>query len=416
MKIKQIIYFLPISALFILISCTNSKLDKTTIVQQQPSRENTTDYSFPTTYENFHENEQINYLLNRLYSYGYARKDDMINAGKKISDFQSVLTVMEEMATVAEKEGRHLNAAMYIRAIELYTPWNNPRKLTLYERFLDQFYKSVKGDIYEIDSVKYGRGNLATLKVVSETTPSKGSIILHAGYDGFKEELYPTMRYLSSHGYNVICFDVPWMGRSSEYSEVGFSYKWEKVIGAVLDHYKIEEASIIGISFGGWLALRAAAFEPRITKVVASSVSFDVNQYANFFGQMVASFALKNMKDFTNKQIVTQMEKDSQTAWFYDHLMHITRKSTPLEAAIALSEINEENLHSDLITQDVMIQTGFEDHMIPFKMHNMQVAALINARSVTPLVFTKEVEGQNHCQVGNFGLALDLILDWLDKT
>jgi len=69
-----------------------------------------------------------------------------------------------------------------------------------------------------------------------------------------------------------------------------------------------------------------------------------------------------------------------------------------------------------LITQDVMIQTGYEDHMIPFKMHNMQVDALINAKSVTPLVFTEEVEGQNHCQVGNFGLALDLILDWLDRT
>ncbi|MBT3273125.1 MAG: alpha/beta fold hydrolase [Spirochaetales bacterium] len=416
MKGKSWIYsILQMAVIVFLMSCAGVQVDETAIVRERMLRENTSEVFFPVGYEDFHEDKSINYLLNRLHSYGYALMEDMVDAGIKITDFQSVLKVMDDLSVKAEAEGRHMNAAMYIRAIEFYTGWDDPEKTSLYERFVKQFYMAVEKDAFEINDVKYGMGNLATLKVGSEEKNTKGTIIMHAGYDGFKEELYPAMRYLASHGYDVIGFDVPWMGRSKELSDESFSYEWEKVIGAVLDHYEINDAAIIGISFGGWLALRAAAFEPRITRVVASSVSFDVNQYASPFEQKIARFALKHMRGFTNKQILKQMEKDPQAAWFYDHLMHITRKETPLEAAESLSQINEENLHSELVTQDVMIQTGLDDHLVPFKMHNLQVEALINAKSVTPLVFTEEVQGQNHCQVGNFGLALDLILDWLDK-
>ncbi len=42
-----------------------------------------------------------------------------------------------------------------------------------------------------------------------------------------------------------------------------------------------------------------------------------------------------------------------------------------------------------MIKQDVLILTGKEDHMIPLKMHNMQVKALTNAKSITDIIFTK---------------------------
>ncbi len=48
--------------------------------------------------------------------------------------------------------------------------------------------------------------------------------------------------------------------------------------------------------------------------------------------------------------------------------------------------------------------------MIPFKMHDMQVKALTDAKSVTDKVFTKEEHAQNHCQIGNIGLALDVMV------
>ena len=86
---------------------------------------------------------------------------------------------------------------------------------------------------------------------------------------------------------------------------------------------------------------------------------------------------------------------------------------SPMEAMKLFLQLNEKNLHSDLVNQDVLILTGREDHFIPFKMHDMQVKALTNAKSVTARVFTKEEQAQNHCQIGNIGLALDVMVKWI---
>ena len=77
--------------------------------------------------------------------------------------------------------------------------------------------------------------------------------------------------------------------------------------------------------------------------------------------------------------------------------------------------MNSQNIHSELVKQDVLILTGKEDHLIPFKMHDMQIRALTNARSVTGRVFTKEEHAQNHCQNGNIGLALQVMLQWIEE-
>jgi len=95
--------------------------------------------------------------------------------------------------------------------------------------------------------------------------------------------------------------------------------------------------------------------------------------------------------------------------------MHITAARTPLEAAqkTALS-LSRENMHADRIRQDVLLLSGRDDHFIPIRLHARQVEALVRARSVTDRVFTRDEHAQNHCQVGNIGLALDTILEWLD--
>jgi hypothetical protein len=95
--------------------------------------------------------------------------------------------------------------------------------------------------------------------------------------------------------------------------------------------------------------------------------------------------------------------------------MYITNKEVPIEAFDVLLQLNEENLHSDLVKQDVLILTGRKDHLVPFKMHNIQVKALTNAKSVTARVFTKEENAQNHCQIGNMGLKLDVVIKWIEK-
>lgn len=74
-----------------------------------------------------------------------------------------------------------------------------------------------------------------------------------------------------------------------------------------------------------------------------------------------------------------------------------------------------ERVGSELVTQDVLILTGRNDHMVPFKMHRKQVKARTAANSVTDHVFS-EHHADQHCQIGNFGLAVETMADWIEET
>jgi dipeptidyl aminopeptidase/acylaminoacyl peptidase len=97
------------------------------------------------------------------------------------------------------------------------------------------------------------------------------------------------------------------------------------------------------------------------------------------------------------------------------NLMYITKKEQPMDAFEAWLKLNEENIHSELVKQDVLVLSGKEDHFVPTKMHSMQMKALTNSRSVTGKVFTRENHAQNHCQIGNIKFSLDTMLQWIEE-
>lgn len=83
---------------------------------------------------------------------------------------------------------------------------------------------------------------------------------------------------------------------------------------------------------------------------------------------------------------------------------------------LSILEFNKETLKSELVTQDVLILTGDQDHFIPLKLHQLQVDALTRVNSITERIFTEADQSQNHCQVGNIGLALKVMSDWLEEV
>lgn len=48
-------------------------------------------------------------------------------------------------------------------------------------------------------------------------------------------------------------------------------------------------------------------------------------------------------------------------------------------------------------------------------MHKMIIKSLINAKSVEGMIFTKETNAHNHCQIGNIPLAYRDVINWLKK-
>jgi len=371
--------------------------------------------TFPIGFHSFHKDQAFNFQLNRWHSLGYGRLEDLKSAGAQINNPDNWKTTMLDQAEEAVSESRFLNAAYYFRAAEFFLTEDDPEKEPIHQNFIHYFNEVFGDDGHTLIETPYDSSILPTIIKPAVTEVEKGTIILHGGYDSYKEELYPLVQYFSELGYKVITFECPWMKLPQDDKYPGLDIKWEKIIKAILDHLSLDDVTLIGISMGGWLSLRAAAFEPRIKRVIASSVSFDVNQYVNPLAQKIASLFFTKFRKFTNQSMINKMKKDSQYNWFVNHLMYVTKHDVPIEAFDILLQFNEHNLHSEKVNQDVLILTGKEDHMIPLKMHRLQVQALVNAKSVTDKIFSREDQAQNHCQVGNLGLALEVMANWIEQ-
>ncbi|MCW0483637.1 alpha/beta hydrolase [Gaoshiqia sediminis] len=371
-------------------------------------------FEFPVGYEKFHNKQLFNFQLNRPYAFGYARLQDMREAGRKISSFSDWKREMLGQAEKAVSEGRLLNAAFYFRAAEFYTKSDDPDKSVLYDKFIDLFYTVFEEDEIEEHIVPYEGAYLVALRIPAAVS-SKGTVVIHGGFDSFIEEFYSMMTCFSSQGYDVIGFEGPGQGASLRKFGLPLTLEWEKPVKTILDYFQLEEVTLIGISMGGWLCLRASAFEPRIKRVIATGHAIDYMKSMPSVFRKIHLWCMNHYPVFMNRMAALKFERrDGMAAWMVDQLKYITRKSKPLDALDVYVQMNEGNIHSELVRQYVLILTGRNDHFIPFKMHDLQLRALVNAKSVTGRVFAEEEHAQNHCQIGNIGLALETMIAWMD--
>jgi pimeloyl-ACP methyl ester carboxylesterase len=372
-------------------------------------------FTFPVGYHRFHKDQLFNFQLNRPYSLGYARIEDLERAGKRIGTFADWKAEMLRLAGEALSEDRLVNAAFYYRAAEFYTFPDDPDKEPLYDRFSELFYRAFEDQGIERIQVPYRGSHLPGIAAGPKGTP-KGHIILHGGYDSFIEEFYSLMLHFAASGFRVIGFDGPGQGAARRKGGLLFDFHWERPAGAVLDHYGLEEVTLIGLSMGGYFALRTAAFEPRVKRVIASGHAFDYLRVAPAPAAWLLGFFRDHLREFTNKLSKWKIKKGGMEAWNISHMMYVLGVDEPMAALDFAFQLNEENLHSDLVKQDVLILTSKDDHFIPFRLHDKQRRLLTSAKSVTDRVFTVEDHAQNHCQIGNIGLALQVMEEWIQKT
>lgn len=373
-------------------------------------------FIFPVGYEKMHKVKIIDFQLNRWYSFGYARLADMQEAALRIKSLADWKNEMVRQAEKAYSENRVLNATFYYRAAEFFTHPSDPDKKVLYEKFKDLFYnKTFVQENIERFKIPYLSSFLPAMRIISKDKKVRGGIVIHGGFDSYMEEFYSFADYFSELGYDVFLFEGPGQGAALKEYELPLIYKWEIPVKAVLDYFNLNDVTLLGISMGGWLCFRAAAYEPRIKRVIASSIAYDYMKIPPKYIEIFARWLLKHPK-IMNPIARFKMKIMPQENWGAVNLMYITKKdNSPLEASKVMLEFNAENLKSELVKQDVLILSGEEDHFIPLKMHYMQVKALKNARSITEHIFTREEQGQNHCQVGNIGLALKVMFEWIKE-
>ncbi|HEY3365490.1 MAG TPA: alpha/beta fold hydrolase [Symbiobacteriaceae bacterium] len=370
----------------------------------------------PVGYYHLHDDVSLNFQMNRSVSWmGDSALADLRRVAPAIQNYADWKREFLALSEEALAGGQTLKGAFYLRSAEFFMPAGDPDKAPAYRRFLALVAEAYGSRLYERDQVPYEGGFLPILRF--RAAASRGTVVTFGGFDSYIEEFVPILAALRDRGYDVIAFEGPGQGGALELHRMPMTLDWHRPVAAVLDYYGLDDVTLVGISLGGCLALRAAAFEPRVRRVVAFDVLADFLDTAlKMLGPVqraLLRLALRLRATGLVKAAARRAMRESPVIeWGIQQGMHVFGAASPYEFFQKAAGFQTANV-SPLVKQHVLLMAGSRDHFIPLSQFHQQMQMLTGAASVTGRIFTEAEQAQNHCQVGNMGLAVDFIANWI---
>jgi pimeloyl-ACP methyl ester carboxylesterase len=382
------------------------------------------DWNFPVGVHELHDDTSLDFQLNRLATLGGGELEEIRKLAPRIRDLADWKREFLALAEQALSEGRKGNAAAYFRAAEFFMAPSDPDKAKAYDRQAELF-RELSADAFASGAVQeaevpYGTGHLPALRLPApEGVQRKGIIVIHGGFDSFAQELYPLTRAISQAGYEAILFEGPGQGAVIRKQGIPFTTEWEKPVAAVLDHFELDDVTLLGLSLGGYLAPRAAAYLTRIKRVIAFDVCWDMFEAGLSTRPALLRLALRALMTLRagrilDASVAKQMQRDPFTRWGIEHGSYVFGIERPYDYLRRMKEFSTRRI-SSRIEQDFLLLAGTDDHYMPLEHFHRQARALTNVRSFTGRIFTREESAHTHCQCGNLGLALSVMLDWVEE-
>jgi pimeloyl-ACP methyl ester carboxylesterase len=381
-------------------------------------------FDLPVGVYHLHDDVSLDFQLNRLVSLGGGRLEDVRKVAPRIRGLDDWKREFLALAEEALSQDRIQHAAAYLRAAEFFMAEGDPDKAVAYQRQA-KLFEEIHADDFAAGRVRtaevpYQGGHLPVWHLpVPEGVKSKGTIVVHGGFDSYGEELYGAMRCLPEAGYDTLLFEGPGQGGVIRRQGIPFTTRWERPVAAVLDHFELDDVTLLGISLGGYLAPRAAAFEPRIKRVIAFDVCWDMLDTALSTRPPLLRLVLRTLLALRADSLLDrlarrQMKKDPLMRWGIEHGTYVMAVERPSQYLRRLGEFTTKKI-SSRVTQDFLLLAGSADHYMPIEHFHRQARALTNVRSFTGRIFTAAESAHTHCQVGNLGLALRVMLDWVEE-
>jgi len=371
-------------------------------------------FRYPVGYRVFHPNDIINYQINRWLP---AAEEGEFTEAARVTSLREWEEAMLRLAGRAAAQKRHLHASTYYRAAEFFMGFERPEKRDVYARYREHVERVDTGMPFERVEVAFCNGKLPAYVFRSRGT-RRDTLVLHGGFDSYVEEFLFWGAEFAEHGFDAILFEGPGQGASLREFGLTMAPEWEQPVAAVLDHFGVTECTLLGLSLGGYLAPRAAAFEPRVKRVIALGVMYD------FFECLTARLGTNSGAALSRRlaagdeagleRLVQQIQAGNPgLSWTLAHGRHVSGTPSTCEYLRWLKRMSTASF-SDRLTQDVLLLAGSEDHIVPVAQLYQQAAALTSARSVTARLFTAQDHAHAHCQVGNLRLVLDCMRQWVD--
>ena len=307
-----------------------------------------------------------------------------------------------------------MRAQNYYRNAEFYLHPDDPRRNDTFSKSAGSFRAAltalqVSFSEFEIPYDGYGLEAIYYTPSVDDYR-TRPLIVAHGGYDSTLEELYfwfvaPALE----RGYAVLTFSGPGQGAVIRQNGLPFTPAWERPTTAAIDEFTRrftapETIVLAGLSMGGLLAPRAAAFEPRIDGVIALDAMYNF-QDTLFYGlPEVARTPLRWLHDngytsVVNTLVGMKMRSDVGSRWGIQNGQWVMGVDNPSDVFHAFAAYDLEGV-ANQITADVLLLWGDDDHFMDAQqLRNMQ-QELNSARSVTTRSYSREEGGHEHCQTG----------------
>ena len=215
-------------------------------------------------------------------------------------------------------------------------------------------------------------------------------------------------------------FEGPGQGGVIRKQNIPFRYDWEKVVTPVLDYAFSRDKTVdpnrialMGISMGGYLAARAAAFEDRIAACVLYNGVYDgYDAFASGFPQSLLIAVENGNANVANTVINILSDIDANMRFNIKHGMWTTGTNSPFELIQSSKKYSVKGIAQKIKCPTLVLEAE-KDDSFPGQPRMVYDALTCPKKYI---LFTSEEGAEEHCQSGAPAISNQRIFDWLDET
>lgn len=374
-------------------------------------------------------NRQFDLQLNRTFAPILDRPGmDKVAATTlpRLRTTKQITALAQHLAERFESEGDADAAWRLYELAAFYLGADAPLKHRFIDAMSRSFEEAHRGLALTRHAVPYRGGELTTMRW--EAVPADRAqapagtpttLVMMNGFDGYAEEIIDFASHFPTRPFDIIAFDGPGQGHTA-LAGMPLEPQWERPTEAVLDYFGIDNAAALGVSFGGYLVMRAAAYCPRITRVIAFDIMYRLLDGLTMplprplrpIAEAVVSRARPAWLIDGLMGIAQRFSAD--LAWKLQQARHLTGQDKPSDVLRALGAYTMEPLDGQ-IHQPCLVMAGDADQYVPFERLGDVRRALRNAESLEVRAFryAQDPDMAQHCQIGDLDRAFAIMGDWL---
>jgi dienelactone hydrolase len=344
-----------------------------------------------------------------------ARQNDDEAAEALFASWTKIAEKERRLAEADEARGRHFSAGdkyrraavYYIQAERMQQPKFEPRKKA-YAAFLECFGKYISLTARKCTRVEipYKDGSLPALYIPADGLKpgERAPCMVHFdGLDVLKEIIYlmGVPEALAQRGVATLVVDHPGVGEALRLRNLHNFPETEVPAAAAVDYLETradvdpKRIGMMALSLGGYMAPRAAAFEPRFACCVAWGANYD-------WGAIQRGRA-------ANK------EASLPVPHYWDHVGWVFGKNSLDEIMEMSYKLTLKGI-LDRIRCPILVVHGENDRQIGLEFARKTVDECVNSKKAELYVHTLAEGGAEHCSVDNVPLTREVICDWVAET